>query len=98
MKTKTTPPSPFLGHVAAIGRALSALTLAAFALTGGRAFAGWSSQGQINQPVYNDFEDGQVPFGDGFPSSTGGTLGWNNAWTVGFSAGAVITTNVSSSN
>jgi hypothetical protein len=33
-------------------------------------------------PIYNNFEEGLVPFGDGFPSAAGGSPGWANGWTT----------------
>src|SRR5258706_57163 len=33
-------------------------------------------------PIYNNFDDGNVPFGDGYPSATGGTPGWASGWTA----------------
>ena len=59
--------------------------------------AGWSSQGQII-PIYNDFEDGDADFGDGFPSVAIPPQGWNSAWTAGFSAGAQVRSNTASAN
>ena len=47
-------------------------------------------------PIYNNFEDGSVPFGDGFPSAANGTYGWGTAWTI--SSNIYVFPNVISDN
>ena len=95
MKIKVTPSPMFIYSLPVVRRLVGGfLAISALLLPLQIAHAQWASQGLISDPIYNDFEDGEVPFGDGFPSSIGGTIGWNSAWTVGFSAGAVVKTNV----